>query len=161
MPRGNEDDRLDGRDGEIWRAYVGGSTQEAIASRFGISQSRVSQIIAAVRASVQPEEKEHLVQREIDFLDQLRERMMAAVDAPLPPAFTQSGKILTTPGGHIVLDDSSRLAAVDRAVRLHERLSKLLGLDAAQKLDVTTTEAAQAQAAKRAAEAAAYLAEGE
>ncbi|SBT91390.1 hypothetical protein GA0115233_103022 [Streptomyces sp. DI166] len=47
-----ETERLDGRDGAIWSAYVGGATQEAIAAEHGISQQRVSQVLAEVRDSI-------------------------------------------------------------------------------------------------------------
>lgn len=45
-------DRLGGRNGEIWRQYASGRTQEWIAERHGIDQSRVSQILIEVRKSL-------------------------------------------------------------------------------------------------------------
>src|SRR5690606_25687118 len=44
--------RLEGRDGAIWRAYLLGNTQEAIATTHGLSQSRVSQILDKIRATI-------------------------------------------------------------------------------------------------------------
>lgn len=149
-------DRLDGRDGTVWRLYVGGMVQEAIAARVGISQSSVSRILAAVREGI-ADDREHLVQRERDFLDQLRAQMLDAVAEPLPPAVTQSGKLILDENGDLIRDPSNRLAAVDRAVRLHERLGKLLGLDAATKVDLSVQQQAAQQAANAAADAAGYL----
>ena len=40
----SDQDRLAGRDGVIWKAYVSGATQEAIANEHGISRERVRQI---------------------------------------------------------------------------------------------------------------------
>lgn len=47
-----ETERLEGRDGKIWLSYVGGGTQEAIAAEHGISQQRVSQVLAEVREGI-------------------------------------------------------------------------------------------------------------
>ena len=47
---GNSKQRLEGRTGQVWQLYVDGHTQQAIAERFGVSQSRISNIIQEARA---------------------------------------------------------------------------------------------------------------
>jgi hypothetical protein len=136
-----EDSRLAGRNGAIWRAHISGATQEAIAAEHGIHQTRVSQIIREIRETLPPEERSHLVTRETEFLDHLRRIALDLVDRPPIPAYSNGKPILMPPdpdGTQAVAEDhSGRLAAWDRALRAHERLSKLLGLDAAAKVDAT------------------------
>jgi len=67
-----DEDRLAGRNGAIWQAYVRGSCQDAIAARFGISQQRVSQVIKDVRDSIPEETKQEIVTREIELLYMVR-----------------------------------------------------------------------------------------
>lgn len=66
----------------------------------------------------------------------------------------QFGKVITVDGAPLE-DDSPALAAVDRLIRIEdarrrnsERRSKLLGLDAAQKFEVLTLDALDAEAAR-------------
>lgn len=151
-----QDDRLLGRDGDIWRAYCSGKTQEAISKEHGISQSRVSQIINEVRASIPEVDKAQVFQRELDFLDQLR--AMSLEIAHMPAAPVTAGKdgdvVLDPETGAVVRDYGGKLAAMDRAVKMHERYAKLLGLEAPSKVDVSVIEQTE-QAAQAAAVAAA------
>lgn len=152
-----EHDDLTGRTGEIWRAYLSGQTQEQIAKQHGIGQQRVSQIIAAVRASMPELDRQHLVQREAEFLDRLRTEVLDLWDRPPIPAYS-NGKMILMPDGETVAEDhSGRLAALDRAVRLHERLTKMLGLDAPAKADVSLVGAEREATSEAAAAALAYL----
>lgn len=151
-------DRLEGRNGDVWRAHVSGATQEAIAAKLGVSQATVSRIIAQVRDTIPAPVKEHLVTREMDFLDGLRAEMMELAAKPPPPAFSQRGIPLVDPDtGQIVRDASTQLAAIDRAVKLHERMSKILGLEAPSRAEVAVTAQAQQAAQALAAEALAEL----
>lgn len=66
----------------------------------------------------------------------------------------QFGKVITVDGQPLE-DDSPALAAVDRLIKIEdarrrnsERRSKLLGLDAAQKVEVLTLDALDAEAAR-------------
>lgn len=104
-------ERLEGRNGQIWRAYLEGHTQEAIAERFGISQQRVSQIIEEVRESI-PE-----VARVAAALLDL-ERMDLLLTGVMPPALA---------------GDTKAAAAV---LRILERRAKALGTDVSQPLEV-------------------------
>lgn len=152
-------ERLDGRNGAVWRRFCDGASQYRIADEFGISQQRVSQIINVARSEIDTVTREEHFAAELEFLHDLKADMMQQVRAPLPPAFhSRTGTVMVDPrDGTIILDDSSRIAAVDRAIKLHERVSKLLGLDAPTKADLTVTDAAEEASRKRAAEAAARL----
>lgn len=149
--------RIEGRNGRIWQGFLSGKTQDALAEEFGLSQARVSQIISEVRAGIGETKKEELFQREMDFIDSLRTQAMELVTAPLPPAFSQKGYPLVDENGQVVRDASGRLNAMKMAVALHERVSKLTGLDAPVKADLTITEAAEEAARARAAEAMARI----
>lgn len=133
-------DRLSGRSGEVWKAYISGATQEHIAQEHGISQQRVSQILADVRESIPDEDRAHLIRREADFLDQMRRSVLDLYDMPPIPAYS-NGRPVLMEDGSTAEDHSGRLAAFDRAVKVHERLTKLLGLDASLKQEVTVTTA--------------------
>lgn len=144
--------RLDGRNGDIWRAYCSGATQEALADQHGIAQSRVSQIIAAVQASLPEEDLASRRARHLEVLDALRKEALDLVRADPAPAYS-NGRMMVDEAGHAVMDYGPRMMAMDRATRFLDREAKLLGLDAAQRVDVTVSEQAK-QAASEAAAAA-------
>lgn len=153
--------KLEGRTGEIWSLWVSGWTQEAIAEKYGIHQTRVSQILAAVRATLPEVDRTHLIQRELDFLDTNRRMACELATAPLPPAFDKDGNALRDPRtGEVVQDAAGRVAAVKLALEVQRDMRKLLGLDQPIKVDATVTDAAAVKAAELAAEAAARMAEG-
>lgn len=148
--------RLDDRDHAIWEAYVSGATQIAIAADFQISRQRVSQIIVKVRETLPEADRAHLVQREAALLDRLRREALKLWDMPPIPAHSH-GKIILMEDGTPAEDHSGRLAALDRAVKLHERLSKLLGLEAPAKADVSLVGQEREATSEAAAAALAYL----
>lgn len=104
-------ERLEGRNGEVWRLYLEGHTQEAIAERFGLTQQRVSQIIEQVRESI-PE-----VARVAAALLDL-ERLDLLLTGVMPPALD---------------GDPKATAAV---LRILERRAKALGTDPSQSLEL-------------------------
>lgn len=153
---------LEGRTGEVWRLHVAGWTQEAIGEKYGISQQRVSQILAAVRAQIPEVDRTQLIARELELLDTSRRMALELATAPLPPAFDQKGNALTDPRtGQVVLDSAGRVTAVKLALETQRDMRKLLGLDQPIKVDATVTDAAAVRAAELAADAAAYVASGE
>lgn len=154
--------RLAGRNGLIWRDYCAGMTQEALAHREGISQARISQIIAQVRESIPNEDREHEVQRSLELLHELRAGALEVYRmAPAPVFVGKDGVAAQDPETlEYVRDHTGRLRALETALKVDQRISTLLGLDAAQKLDmnVATGEARQAE---RLAEEAARRVAGE
>lgn len=107
-----ETERLDGRDGAIWSAYVGGATQEAIAAEHGISQQRVSQVLAEVREGLSESER-------VDAALLAHERAHALLAAVWPAAMEGDVK------------------AVHAALKVLERQAKALGTDATEPLKVS------------------------
>lgn len=150
--------RLEGRNGEIWRWYCRGMTQIALAEKYGLSNQRISQIIAEVRESIPAPDKEKVAQEHLEIAREMRAELAKLVDAGPIPAYS-NGRPITLDDGTTAEDHSGRLAAMDRLTRWLERESKLLGLDAPAKVsaDVALTERDAATAL--AAEAAARMAE--
>lgn len=153
---------LEGRTGEVWRLHVAGWTQEAIGEKYGISQQRVSQILAAVRAQIPEVDRTELVRRELDWLDENRRMLTELAVSDLPPAFDQKGNVLVDPRtGQVVLDAAGRVQAIKAGLDVQQQMRKLLGLDQPLKIDATVTDAAAVKAAELAAEAAARMTGGE
>jgi hypothetical protein len=105
-------ERLDGRDGKIWTAYVGGATQEAIAAEHGLTQQRVSQVLAEVRATIGDVAR-------VDAALLAHERADALLAAVWPTAMDGDTK------------------AVLAALRVLERQARAMGTDAVEPLRVT------------------------
>lgn len=106
------DERLDGRAGVIWQAYIAGLTQEAIAAEHGISQQRVSQILAAVREVIPADARQDALLLDLERLDRL-------VVAFMP------------------LADGGDVKAAGVVLRVTERRARALGYDATEPLRVT------------------------
>ena len=145
-------ERLEGRNGKIYRAYLLGSTQEAIAERHGITQERVGQIIREVRAGIPETDLAAAKAKHLDVMDLLADTMAELMEAPLPPAYS-NGRPIYDEDGTMVRDFGPRMAAADRLVKINERVAKVLGLDAPVKADVTVSEQ-ESQSAEAAAAAA-------
>lgn len=105
-------ERLEGRDGAIWTAYVGGATQEAIAAEHGISRQRISQVLAEVRDSIGDTAR-------MDAALLAQERADALLAAVWPAAMGGDPK------------------AVGAALRVLERMARSLGTDAVEPLRVS------------------------
>lgn len=155
--------RLEGRNGRIWQLTIAGWTQERIAEELDIDQSTVSRSIAAVRSSIPEVDKAQAFQRELDFLDTLRSMSVEIADMPAAPVTAgKDGNVVLDPEtGAVVRDYGGKLAAMDRAVKMHERYAKLLGLEAPSKVDVSVQEQTQQAAQAAAADAMARLHGGE
>lgn len=153
--------RLEGRTGEVWKLWVSGWTQEAIAQKYNISQPRVSQIIATVRALIPETDRAELISKEVEFLGVMRREAMELATSPLPPAFDQKGYPLVDPvTKEVIRDASGRVQAMKLAMDAQAHLRKLLGLDQPLKVEASVSAAAADKAAELAAEAAARMAAG-
>lgn len=139
MPCADQDDRLAGRNGDIWRAYITGRNQEWIGQHFGISQQRVSQILTAVRDALPDDERDEWRLIAIQTLWEVHADLVDLVRAPLPPAFSQRGEILRNEDEAVVHDAANRLAAVGQLLRLQERMGRTLGTDAPERFEGTAT----------------------
>jgi hypothetical protein len=131
-------DRLAGRNGEAWRLYTAGLTQEAIGKRLGLDQSVVSRTLAAVRAGIPVEEREDWRLRALEALYEVHAATMEIIRADPPPAFHQ-GDVLHDEHDQVVRDASTRLAAIGQLLRIQERTARALGTDAPEKVQVAST----------------------
>lgn len=106
-------DRLDQRNDEMWDDYTLRSmSQRQLSEKYNLSQAQVSRVLAEVREGLPPRVRDELITRRVEQLDML-------VRAVLPEAMT---------------GDKDAIASYNALVT---RESKLLGLDAAIKQDVT------------------------
>lgn len=103
--------RLDGRAGAIWSAYVSGASQESIAAEHGISQQRVSQVLAEVREGIGDGAR-------LDAALLAQERADALLAAVWPAA----------------MEGDTR--AVTAALKVLERQAKAMGTDAVEPLTI-------------------------
>lgn len=135
-------ERLEGRNGEVWRWYsIRGKTQAWIAHHYELSEVRIGQILAEVRNAIPPIDKAELVQESMELIKEVKARAMEIVDmAGAPVAVGKNGVPLIDPDtGEVVRDYSGRLRALDMALKADDTLSKRLGLDSATKVETMAT----------------------
>lgn len=158
---GTLDRRLEGRDGQIAYDFaVLGMSQYALADKHGISQQRVSQILAENRRQT---DAVTVADHRAEMLDRITayRRSMAEL-AEMEGAPVTAGKdgqvVLDPETGVVVRDYSGRMNATKIMLQVDERLAKLVGTDEPSKLrtDLTVTGAGDA-AALLAAEASTDL----
>jgi len=129
-------DRLAGRNGQVWQAYLDGATQDALAERFNIDQSRVSRILAEVRATIPPPVIEDIAQAEADRIAALYAETMRIMRAHHPLVSIQRGTVVRDEEtGERLTDDGPVLGAINTALKIHERIAKTYGLEAATKIE--------------------------
>lgn len=129
----------EGRNGEVWRLYtVYRMSQAQVAAELGISQQRVSQILADVRASIPPDDKALMRAESLELYRELTRRAMEIADlVPAPVAVGKDGATQYDPEtGEVVRDYSGRLRAMETAAKFDAETRKLMGLDAATKTEV-------------------------
>jgi hypothetical protein len=94
--------------------------------------------IARQDAAVEVYREEQL--RELDYLAEEAHKVLRARHYVV----SQAGKIVTDPQGVPLADPGPVLAAIDRLVKILDRVAKLRGLDAPQRLEVLTVDAIDA-----------------
>lgn len=97
-------ERLEGRDGSIWRAYVLGSTQEAIAAEHGISRQRVGQVLEEIRSSIPTADRADAALVDLERLDVLLSGVMPAAVA---------GEVQATRAALAVLERRAKMLRLD------------------------------------------------
>jgi hypothetical protein len=155
---------MEGRNGAVWReCIINGRTQEDVGQELGMSQQRVSQIIAQVRASIPDRDRAELVQDSLEVLRELQTtamELMRMVGAPVTAG--KDGDVVYDPeSNEAVRDYSLRLNALKGVLSVNESVRRLVGLDAAKGLDVSVTGAEDAAARMLAEEAARRVAGAE
>lgn len=145
------------RRAEMLSLRLDGLTLEQIGERMGVGKPTVSRVISNALAAYTREPAEELLTLELSRCDVLLTEAMQTVKAFHPlvsagrvvsaPMLNNQGEPIRNPETGDVLtrvleDKAPKLAAIATAVRVLERRAKLLGLDAATKLqqEVTVTE---------------------
>jgi hypothetical protein len=147
------------RRAEVLRLRLDGMTLAAIGERLGIRADSVHDIITRALASMAKEPAEELLGLELARLDSLYAEAMNVLRSFTPllhngkvvqiPVINRDGEIVKDPDTGqpltcIAEDKAARLAAIAAAVRVMERRSRLLGLDAPSRMqadfNVTTDE---------------------
>lgn len=157
---GKKDERLEGRDGEIWRLYCTGRTQESLANQFGVSQSRVAQILKDVRAMIPAPDRDEARLRMLEVLDHLGAKWSAVAESEPHLKYTQKGAIVTDRQGLPALDYSEQRDASKLVLEAQKRAAAMLGLDAPSKVEHSVDQAALEAARRLAGDVASEL-EGE
>jgi transcriptional regulator with XRE-family HTH domain len=133
---------LDPRSQEIYERWaIWGDTQQKIADMFGMTQSRVSQIIKAWRAQ-NPEVREDLAAQSIAMLKELRMRQFALAEQikeGAPVAVGKDGNKLYEDDGTPVRDYSGYLKALAEVRLTDAQIAKRMGLDAPDRLETSQT----------------------
>jgi hypothetical protein len=137
------------RRAEVLRLRLDGMTLAAIGERLGIRADSVHDIITRALASMAKEPAEELLGLELARLDSLYAEAMNVLRSFTPllhngkviqiPVINRDGEIAKDPDTGqpltcIAEDKAARLAAIAAAVRVMERRSRLLGLDAPSKM---------------------------
>jgi hypothetical protein len=130
---------LEGRDGKIWRGItIYRRTQSDLAKEFGISQQRVGQIYEEVKASIPAHDLDVMRRESLELYAELGRRALEIVDLVPAPIFVgKDGSIAYDDKGEVVRDYTGRLRAMETAAKFDAERRKLMGLDAAQKAEVS------------------------
>lgn len=131
---------LSEREGEVYRlTVVNRLTQREIAERMGVSQPRVSQILADARAKLPPVDLAAVRQEALELhLDVIRRAYLLAEMNGAPVTAGKDGGVVYDPEDNsIVRDYTLRMNALALALKADEQRRKLLGADAATKTEVT------------------------
>lgn len=141
--------------------------EEHVKTEYGwnLSKSTVeNRIRCEIKETVEPL-REEVRAMELDRLDQLQQIALGVMGADHP--LVSEGRVVRVElpdGTKVPLQDHGPvLAAMDRFLKIQDRRAKLLGLDAAMKVDATITETTQIdiEAAEMVAEAKAKAAASE
>ncbi|MDR3079836.1 MAG: hypothetical protein LBV60_02715 [Streptomyces sp.] len=132
---------------------LGYSSPEAASKDF---HRTLEENLAGQHASVEVYREEQLV--ELDYLAEEAHKILRARHYVV----TASGRIVEDPEtGQPLVDDGPVLAAIDRLVKILDRIAKLRGLDAPQRMEVMTIDAIESAIADLNEQLAAADAEAE
>lgn len=131
---------LEGREGEVYYLHaVKRWPQRQIAGHLGISQQRVSQILAKCREQIEAPNLAEIRDKSIRLHEDIIRRAFEMAEmSGAPIAVGKDGNILKDPeGGAVVRDYALRNTALMLALKAESELRKLLGADAATKVEAT------------------------
>jgi hypothetical protein len=143
---------------QAYELRLAGATLRQIGEQLGISIGTVHKRIATYMAERVDPLADQYRAVELDRLDDLTAKAYAVLTAR--HIVVQHGKVVRDENGEPIPDHAPILQAIGTLVRLAERRSKLLGLDAAVKVDaqVTTVDPADIELAQMIREAQAKAA---
>ena len=144
---------------------LAGSDWQTIADQLGYSDrgAACKDVTRALEAHIAEQHASLEVYRETELmrLDQLTVEVVRVLKAR-HYVVTQSGRLVDDPQtGAPMLDDGPVLTAVDRLLKIQDRRAKLLGIDAAQRVEVLSLDAIDAAISDLNAHLAAYGSEAE
>ncbi len=113
-------------------------SHQATAEKFGLTHQRVSQIVAKQRAEMPPTDLAEMRLRVLDTYERmLREAWSLAGREGAPLTAGKDGCVVIDPeSGGVVRDYGGRLAALKMVADIQRDTRKLLGLDAAEKIEL-------------------------
>lgn len=131
------------RNEDIWQRHVRGESMQSIAESYGISDSTVSEIITRRRARMGPIDAAALRVEWLRQLEQLQGMAQEIIDAEPAPMYRGSEPVMRTDpetGVERHVDDhGGRLAAGALFLKAQESARKMVGADAAAKIESTST----------------------
>lgn len=126
------------RDAEAARLRSRGVSYPEIARQLGYTdKANARRAIEKIMAEVVREPAEELVRVETERLDHLLREALTVLENE--HYASSAGRLVIGPDGGPLADDGPKLAAIDRLLKIAERRSKLLGLDAPSKSAVAVS----------------------
>lgn len=122
------------RDAEAARLRRRGYSYARIAAELGVSRSSAHEAVQRALRAIVEEPAQDVRQLELDRLDEMWQAVVKVLEAR--HVTVSNGKVVTLDGSPVE-DDAPVLNAVDRLLRIQERRSKLLGLDAEKKINLS------------------------
>lgn len=127
------------RDRCILNEYLtGGYTETELGERWNCSQQTVSRAIRSAMECMTPAQIEKTRARAFSTLTALMEKHTDRALADAPPAFNGKGEILRDENDEIVRNYGGSISHTKAVTDLITTLSRLLGLDAPSKAEVST-----------------------
>jgi hypothetical protein len=101
---------------------------QVIANHFGISRPRVSQIVSEYHAGIADDDNREIIRTQLDSY--LETTLHPIIFGPGQPLYaTGSGKLVLDPDGNIIYDKRINIEAINVALRVQERKSRLMAYD--------------------------------
>jgi DNA transposition AAA+ family ATPase len=124
------------RDGQAARMRTDGKTYTEIAAALGYaSRGAAHDAVARAMRAARAKPGEELIETEAARLDALYDEALAVLDRD--HITVSNGRVVVGDDGQPVLDDGPKLAALRELRAIRESYRKLIGLDSAQKLDLS------------------------
>jgi hypothetical protein len=125
-----------------------GYSLQVVADQHGLSRARISQIVSEYHAPITDDSARDVLRTKMEsWID---DELIPIIKGPGLPLFSSgSGKLILDPEGNMIYDKRIKLQAVDSAIRVVERLTKMNAWD--------RPKAREKDESKEIAEAMAYL----